>query len=176
MIKIVEFSMVNNSIEFVRSLKVLLPKAENLPSIIKKNYLLNHKNNSKLNENIIVDLINNVDSTYIQFGDFGFNDQVIEDGNFLIFAESSATYLAIDKSYNFEIVEIDKFSSVELNSVAISSKAFLNAFLKIMEMYSYYFENNTNSLPQEYSENILNSCIRLAGGEAYRQFYSDLIC
>jgi len=164
---------------FTNKLKSLKPKGDDVPKIITEPYLIDRKKLiTNLNQDVskvLIQLVDNYNADVIKFGDFYFYKKTLLKDNFLIFAESSYSYLILNLDKSSQILEIDKNTLIPLESVAKDSLSFLNALIHIMECYSMKFDESVNISDDQIEKICVEKCIKNAGGEKYRQFYENVL-
>ena len=168
-------------IEFIKRLKEISPKRASLVGegfegrhldVILSCYNLPIKdtNSANLNDSTIINLSNRYDVSFIRFGDYAFEKEVItlEDGS-IVFCTSSGTYLFIEH-LNGEVMELDKDDDSLIQYCALNEACFLDSLLYILELESIKLQGEFSNNWQEVLANLYAKAIEASGGNKYKMF------
>lgn len=170
-----------SGLEFIERLKEICPSRSNLIregfegrflDVISSGYNLPLKDSTSLHsgEGIIIGLVNDYDVSYIRFGDYSFEKDIITNNeNSKVFCTSSGTYIAIEP-LNGDIVEFDKDDNSLIQRCALNEVCFLNSLLFILQLKSLKLQGETSSNWQNFVDNLFAKAIEASGGNMYKNF------
>lgn len=175
--------MIMDANSFVKSLKEISPKIEELNSLslsdeYTEKFLASFECDKKSNEESYTDpiiaLVNNFHVTNIEIGLVTFLEELKEDKTYIYIGKLELDFIAICKITN-EIVVLDHISMNILWYCAENSSLFLDALIECASFFKTRFFDDSL---WESSDSILKYSINIsnvAGGEKYGSFYKMLL-
>lgn len=129
----------------------------------------------KNSANEIINLISNYDMSQVEIGMISFNKEIEENEGFIFFGKVELDLLAVSKGNN-EIVIVDYSSPDDIiQYCASNSSRFLDAMMAAWRATTEFLMDEEKADDYEYREQVINTCTELAGGDAYFDFYDNML-
>lgn len=129
----------------------------------------------KNSTNEIINLISNYDMSQTEIGMISFNKEIEENEGFLFFGKVELDPLAISKGNN-EVVVVDYSNPDDIiQYCASNSSRFLSAMNAAWRAMTEFLMDEEKADDYEYREQVIANCTELAGGDAYFDFYDNML-
>ncbi len=130
---------------------------------------------TKNSANEIINLIANYDMSSVEIGMISFDKEIRETEGFYFFGKVELDLMAISKGNN-EIVVVDYSDTDEIiQYCAANSKKFLAAMMTAWRATTEFLLDEEKADDYDYREEVIAKCTELAGGDAYFDFYDNML-